>query len=102
MKIAIKYIKGYPLFYAWNLDNPEHKNDYERGICSDLYDEDLQKELDKYGDCHQDVEGIYNYDTINEFDALISNIKEVVTIQHPTEEEREEFMTDLYTYDRSK
>lgn len=30
---------------------------------------------------------------------MISNAKEVIVIQNPTEDELEEFMTDLYKYD---
>lgn len=99
MKFAIKYCKNYPVFYAWNLDDSEQETDYYNHILNDQIDSDLYDELSKYGGVDCVAEGIYRYYTQEEFNAMISNAKEVVVIQNPTKDELEEFMTDFYKYD---
>lgn len=98
MKFAIKYCKNYPVFYAWNLDDSESALDYYNHVLTDS-DIGLYDELSKYGGVDCVAEGIYRYYTQEEFNAMVSNAKEVVVIQNPTEDELEEFMTDLYKYD---
>ena len=98
MKFAIKYCKNYPVFYAWNLDDSESALDYCNHVLNDS-DTGLYDELSKYGSVDCVAEGIYRYYTQEEFNAMISNAKEVIVIQNPTEDELEEFMTDFYKYD---
>lgn len=104
MKIAIRYIKGYPTFYAWNLDDPEQKTDFFNRVIYDGEDGQLYSELSKYGTLDVIAEGMFRFkgqDAYDAFDALKDNVTIQEIINRPTEEEKEEFMTDLYTYGRS-
>lgn len=97
MNIAVKYLKDCPVFYAWNLDDSKQKIDYYDHIVSDVEDSDLYDEIGKYGKFEVIAEGIYRYtgnSNIHSLMDLVANAKEVVIIQNPTEEEKEEFMID--------
>lgn len=104
MKIAIKYVKGYPIFYAWNLDDSRQKTDFSNNVVYDGEDVQLYDELSKYGTLDVIAEGMFrfeSYDAYDAFDALKDNVTIQVIINYPSEEEKEEFMTDLCTYGRS-
>src|SRR5574344_722249 len=98
MKFSIKNCKKYSVFFSWNLYYFESALDYYNHVLNDS-DTGLYDELSKYGSVDCVAEGIYRYYTQEEFNAMISNAKEVVVIQNPTEDELEEFMTDFYKYD---
>lgn len=95
MKIAVKYIKDYPVFYAWNLDDPEQEKKFHKGVVYDGEDELLYDELSQYGILDIVTEGIFQYLGRNDMyslNSLLVDAKEIITIQYPTEEEKEEFM----------
>lgn len=102
MRIAIKYLKGYPVFQAWNLDDPIQNSDFHDNIISDKEDDRLYNELEKYGSIDVIMEGTYRYLGENpqkSLELLLTNAAEILTINIPDEDTEIEFMTDIYKYD---
>lgn len=96
MNYAIEYISGYPIFYAWNLDNNEQKQAYYEHTISDIEDDALYDELNKYGKIEVIAEGIFRYKNLEDFNKMVSNAHRITVIQNPTEDEKSDLLIDYY------